>query len=104
MAMSFDPDLKECQDLIRLQRKAANMKEEAAETFKAGDYEGAIKSFAACLELDTLNAAYNSTLLLNTAICQTKLDRKDEAIKSLGLAIKYNPKYAKAYVKRGEIY
>ena len=32
-----------------------------------------------------------------------KLDQKDEAIKSLNLAIKYNPKYAKALVKRGEI-
>lgn len=42
--------------------------------------------------------------MLNIAICQHKLGQKDEAIKSLGLAIKYNPKYAKAYVKRGEIY
>ena len=50
-----------------------------------------------------MNGAYNSTLLLNIAIAQTKLSRKDEAIKSLGLALKYNPKYAKAYVKRGEI-
>jgi len=41
--MSYDPDLKECQDLIRLQRKAATMKEEAAEVFKSGDYEAAIK-------------------------------------------------------------
>ncbi len=41
---------------------------------------------------------------MNTAICQAKLNKNDEAIKSLNLAIKYNPKYAKALVKRGEIY
>jgi tetratricopeptide (TPR) repeat protein len=41
---------------------------------------------------------------LNTAICQAKLNKNDESIKSLNLAIKYNPKYAKALVKRGEIY
>jgi len=42
-------------------------------------------------------------VLLNTAICQVKLNKHDEAIKSLNLAIKYMPRYAKALVKRGEI-
>ena len=41
---------------------------------------------------------------MNTAICYSKLNKNDEAIKSLNLALKYNPKYAKAFVKRGEIY
>lgn len=80
------------------------MKENAAGVFKSGEFENAIKLFEECLEMDTLNAAFNSTILLNMAICQTKLDRKDEAIKSLGTALKYKPNYAKALVKRGEIY
>lgn len=37
------------------------------------------------------------------AICHHKLDDKPEAMNKLNLAIKYNPKYAKAYVKKGEL-
>ena len=37
-AMSYDPDLKECMLLIKLSKKAAQMKEEAAEVFKAGKF------------------------------------------------------------------
>ena len=74
-----------------------------AEIFKAGNYEEAIEKYKECLDLEPLNANFNSQILLNSAICQVKLKKLDEAIKSLNLAIKYNPKYAKALVKRGEI-
>jgi len=47
--------------------------------------------------------AYNSTLLLNIAIANCKLNKNDDAIIALNKAIKYNPRYAKALVKRGEI-
>jgi len=53
--------------------------------------------------MDSLNQAYNSTLLLNIAIANCKLNKNDDAIIALNKAIKYNPKYAKALVKRGEI-
>lgn len=102
-AMTFDPDLKECMVLVKLTRTATKMKEEAAESFKAGNYEEAIEQFNKCLELDQLNASYNSTLLLNIAIAQTKLGDKENAIRTLHKAVKYNPKYAKAYVKLGEL-
>ena len=102
--MSFDPDLKECMLLIKLSKKAATMKEEAAEIFKEGKFDEAIERFEECLKLDDMNAAYNSTLLLNIAICHAKLDKKEEAIRALTRAVSYNPKYAKAFVKRGEMY
>ena len=102
-AISFDPDLKECQLLIKGIKKAANLKEEGASIFKEQKFEEAIEHYKTCLELDPLNANYNSQILLNTAIAQVKLKKNDEAMKSLNLAIKYNPKYGKAYVKRGEV-
>ena len=103
-ALNFDPDLKECQQLLKLVKKGNTMKEEAAAVFKEGKYEEAIAKFQECLELDELNAGYNSTLLLNIAIAQVKLGNNDEAMRALNRAIKFNPKYAKAYVKRGEVY
>lgn len=45
------------------------MKEEAAVVFKDGKYEEAIVKFEECLQLDELNANFNSTILLNIAIC-----------------------------------
>jgi len=40
---------------------------------------------------------------LNKAICETKLNKTEDALKSLNIAIKMNPNYAKALVKRGEV-
>jgi len=46
---------------------------------------------------------YNSAVLYNIAIAYCHLERNDEALAALNKAIKYNPKYTKALVKRGEI-
>lgn len=43
-------------------------------------------------------------MLLNIAIAEVKLGNHDASLKALNRAIKFNPKYAKALVKRGEVY
>jgi len=40
---------------------------------------------------------------LNIAIANCKLNKNDDAIVALNKAIKFNPKYSKALVKRGEM-
>ena len=80
------------------------MKEEASTIFKAADYKEAIEKFEECLLLDELNGNFNSSLLMNISICHDKLGDKKEALRSLNKAIKYNPKYAKALVKRGDMH
>lgn len=102
-ALNFDPDLKECQIIMKRTIKAAKMKEEAAAVFKEQKFEEAITKFEECLELDPMNGNYNSTLLLNIAIARVKQGNNSEALAALNKAIKYNPKYAKALVKRGEV-
>jgi tetratricopeptide (TPR) repeat protein len=103
-ALNYDPDLKECQTILKLQIKSNKMKDEAAAVFKDGKYEEAIQKFEECLELDPINGNFNSTLLLNIAICEVKLNHNDKALVALNKAIKMNKKYAKALVKRGEVY
>lgn len=80
------------------------MKEEAAEVFKAGNFEKALGMHRECLELDVMNGNFNAIMLLNISICQDKLGDQREALYSLNKAIKYNPKYAKALIKRGDMH
>ena len=46
---------------------------------------------------------FNSSVLMNISVCQCKLNKINEALFALNRAIKYNPGYTKALVKRGEI-
>jgi len=54
--------------LLKAHKKALAAKEEAAAIFKEGRFQEAVEAFEACLLLDPLNSAYNSTVLLNIAI------------------------------------
>lgn len=54
--------------------------------------------------MDPMNGNFNSTLLLNISICHVKQGDNDKALAALNRAIKMNKKYAKALVKRGEVY
>ena len=63
-----------------------------------------MQAFNACLEIDPLNLSYNSTVCLNKAICQVKLNKNEEALATLNLCLKMQPDYAKALVKRGEVH
>lgn len=51
----------------------AAQKEEAAAIFKEGKFAEAIEKFNECLLLDPMNGSFNSTILLNIAICHGKL-------------------------------
>ena len=57
-------------------KKSQTLKEEASEIFKAGKFKEAIEKFNECLEIDPLNANFNSTILLNISICQTSFTTK----------------------------
>ena len=100
--MNYDPDLKECQICMKNLKKSLRLKEEATEVFKGGNYAEAIVKFEECVDVDPLNANFNATLLLNVSIGHEKLGDKIKKLEALNLALKYNPKYAKALVRRGD--
>lgn len=56
-----------------------------------------------CLELDPHNSSYNSTILFNKALALTKLNKNEEALVDLNVALELNPDYLKAQAKRAEI-
>jgi len=57
-------------------KRSQILKDEASAIFKEGKFQEAIIKFNECLELDPLNANFNSTILLNISICEDKLGKK----------------------------
>jgi len=103
-ALQREPDLKDAMKALKLIKQIAPMKEEATNLFKEENFEEAIAKFDECLLIDPLNITFNATILLNKSIAQTKLGQTEPALSSLNRCLKFNPEYAKALVKRGEIY
>ena len=82
---------------------STDLKEKAGEYFKKQEFQAAIDQFGECLELDDLNVTYNATIYFNMALASQKLKKNEDALKCLNKAVTYNPKYAKAFYKRGAI-
>ena len=89
---------------MRAIKKAENLKNEAAEHFKKGEYNEANSIYTQCLELFPNNPQYNSTIYLNRAMSYSKQKKFEESLADLNKAIELNEKYAKAFVKRAEIH
>jgi DnaJ family protein C protein 7 len=71
-ALNFDPDLKECQKMVKQIKHSNLMKEEATALFKIPKYDEAMKKFQECLEIDPLNANYNAIILFNMSVIYDK--------------------------------
>ena len=79
------------------------MKEEATALFKRGEHQKSIEKFQECLALDDYNLLYNTTCHLNIALGLIKLKKFEDALSHLNKAVAFNPNYAKALFKRGEV-
>lgn len=101
--MQSDPDMTVAQDALRNIKKAEDGKEKANQEFKAGKMEDALKSYNDTIALDPFNRKFNALILGN--ICSLYLKQKNhkEAMKAITKAIEYDPQYAKAFYKRGEL-
>ena len=108
-ALNGDPDNPKFQKANRNFIKAEKLKKEATDLFTAGNYPESIEIFTECIKLDPLNRQYNSAILFNRAVAYSKMalttnDYQKTALDDLTEAIKINPSYVKAYIKRGEMY
>lgn len=102
-ALSFDPDCQEIKRALEVIKLSPQYKEKATDMFKKEQYAEAIDQFVRCTELDELNCKYNAIAYFNMALCFSKLKKNEDALKCLNKAVAFDPKYAKAFYKRGEI-
>ena len=101
--LETDPECEAVKKALKIIRLSTELKERASELFKKNEIQAAIDKFGECLEIDEVNVVYNATIYFNMALGFGKLKKNEEALKCLNKACLLNPKYAKAFYKRGEI-
>jgi len=79
-------------------------KTKANSLFKSEKYDEAISEYTKLLEFDPENKNFISIILTNKALCLKKKGKNMEALKDVDEAIKNNPNYATAYIRRALIY
>ncbi|KAG9085125.1 Hsp90 cochaperone, partial [Ceratobasidium sp. 392] len=79
--------------------QAAKAREEGNTLFKAGDFAGSVKSYTEAIKRDPADPrGYN-----NRAAAYTKLVALPEALKDTEAAIKADPKFVKAYIRKSNV-
>ncbi|THH21046.1 hypothetical protein EW146_g427 [Bondarzewia mesenterica] len=79
--------------------KSEEAREEGNNLFKAGDFAGAVKSYTESIKRDPSDPkGYN-----NRALAYTKLAALPEALKDTDEAIKVDPKFTKAYIRKSNV-
>ncbi|KAL5530275.1 STI1 [Sanghuangporus sanghuang] len=74
-------------------------REEGNALFKKGDFAGAVKSYTESIKRDPKDPrSYN-----NRALCYTKLTALPEALKDAEQAIKVDPRFVKAYIRKSNV-
>ena len=79
-------------------------KTKANSLFKSEKYDEAINEYTKLLEFDPENKNFISIILTNRALCYKKQGKNMEALKDADEAIKNNPNYSTAYIRRALIY
>ena len=103
MGLRNDPDSTELKTAFKFIKKLDSEKQNATNLFKSGKYEEAAKKYKELTTLDPQNGKFNAVLLANRATCFKKLGKKTECLTELKLAVKYDDKYGKAYLKMADI-
>ncbi|KAM4868629.1 tetratricopeptide repeat protein 1 isoform X2 [Urocitellus parryii] len=85
--------------------ESTRLKEEGNEQFKKGDYIEAESSYSRALQMcPSCFQKDRSILFSNRAAARMKQDKKDMAIDDCSKAIKLNPSYIRAILRRAELY
>lgn len=79
------------------------VKSSANNAYSNGNYDDAINKYLLIINVDPTNHNLLATIYANLALCKQKIRKLNEALVFIDNSIKYNPKYVKAYFRRGLI-
>ncbi|KAL4200871.1 hypothetical protein AMTRI_Chr02g255790 [Amborella trichopoda] len=104
-AHSYEDALTDEQQIQRAIAQANDSKSEGNKLFGGGNYDEALTQYALALELcpdSPLSSEIRSMCHANRAVCFSKLGRDTETVKECTEALKLNPTYVKALLRRAE--
>ena len=101
--LRMDPDNENLKENFKLIRKLEKAKKAANGLFKEKKYESAIEKYDSVILIDPTNCQFNAVIISNKATCLKLLGKKKEALNILKEALRINPKYGKAYLKKADL-
>lgn len=102
--LALDPDHKHAKVWRTKAKSLREKKEKGNELFKNYKFRDALAMYGQALRVDPLNKDTNSKLYYNRALVNTKLGNIKEALVDCNEALKINPTYLKALLKRAKCY
>jgi len=103
-ALRSDPDNSSVRTYYRKVKEIDEKKSEGDNFFKLSKHQEAIDAWSICINLCKGNKPFSSKLHLNRATALAKVNKLDASIKDCSMALYYNDKYIKAFLRRGESY
>lgn len=98
------PDHKKAMDIYKRAKLLKKMKEDGNDAFKSNKLKEAIDLYTQALGIDPLNKKTNAKLYSNRALVLAKLGKNIEAVADCTSALKLDPKYLKALLRRAKCY
>lgn len=103
-ALRSDPDNSSVRQFYRKIKDIEEKKTLGDVSFKAGNFAEAIEKWSDCIDQTKGNKPFSAKLHLNRATALSKLKDFEKAVKDCNMAIYYNDKYIKAFLRRSECY
>uniref|UniRef100_A0A8C5AUW7 DnaJ homolog subfamily C member 7-like n=1 Tax=Gadus morhua TaxID=8049 RepID=A0A8C5AUW7_GADMO len=103
-ALRMAPDHEKARLACRNAKALKAKKEEGNQAFKDCSYEAAYRLYTEALTIDPNNIKTNAKLYCNRGTAGVKLTKLDQAIEDCTSAIKLDPTYIKAYLRRAQCY
>mmetsp|Transcript_27521 Transcript_27521/g.42093 ORF Transcript_27521/g.42093 Transcript_27521/m.42093 type:complete len:475 (+) Transcript_27521:711-2135(+) len=99
--LNGDPDNAQAFQLVKLIRQLKKVKEDADKAYKSRQYTSAVSLYTEALNVcPKANVAFCAKLYFNRAATYNALRDHSHCIQDCTLALQYDPKYTKAYMRR----